>query len=117
MIPNVQFDLGWLHTMVADLAVETHRVAGVFDGYEDNDDEEEDVELASISPERLAKLPRTKLQPSPESDLRCAICLDEFDVSIEVVQLTCKHPFHPECMEMWLQRSLTCPMCKEIVDI
>lgn len=43
----------------------------------------------------------------------CAICLTGFhkgDTSRELP--TCGHNFHKECIDLWLLRSATCPLCK-----
>eukprot|EP00347_Sterkiella_histriomuscorum_P022048 403331868 len=48
-----------------------------------------------------------------ESDLTCAICLDEFDTDMQVVPLPCKnHSFHINCIEMWLKKNSICPVCR-----
>lgn len=48
-----------------------------------------------------------------DSDLTCAICLDEFQPGIQVVPLPCKsHSFHLNCIEMWLKKNSICPVCR-----
>lgn len=45
----------------------------------------------------------------PVSD-SCNICLD---TSFQPwVQLSCAHKFHQSCITTWLQRALTCPICR-----
>lgn len=46
----------------------------------------------------------------------CAICLSDFEVDDDVLQLPCNHVFHSECVCRWLHRSRRCPMrCPQFV--
>ncbi|KAI3811445.1 hypothetical protein L1987_21169 [Smallanthus sonchifolius] len=49
--------------------------------------------------------------------LECAVCLSVFD-PIEVLRLLpkCKHAFHVECVDTWLDAHSTCPLCRYRVD-
>ncbi|KAK9055256.1 hypothetical protein SSX86_026338 [Deinandra increscens subsp. villosa] len=49
--------------------------------------------------------------------LECAVCLSVFDPS-EVLRLLpkCKHAFHVECVDTWLDAHSTCPLCRYRVD-
>ncbi|PWA41091.1 Zinc finger, RING/FYVE/PHD-type [Artemisia annua] len=49
--------------------------------------------------------------------LECAVCLSRFDQS-EVLRLLpkCKHAFHVECVDTWLDAHSTCPLCRYRVD-
>mmetsp|Transcript_381 Transcript_381/g.1310 ORF Transcript_381/g.1310 Transcript_381/m.1310 type:complete len:225 (+) Transcript_381:70-744(+) len=43
----------------------------------------------------------------------CAICLEEFEAQDRMVQLPCKHVFHPLCAARWLARGRgECPLCR-----
>ena len=41
----------------------------------------------------------------------CAICLSEFSAGMRVRRLHCSHTFHVGCVDVWLQRRGTCPLC------
>lgn len=45
--------------------------------------------------------------------LECCICSSEFDDVVELRKLHCGHYFHSSCLAGWLERSLTCPLCRE----
>ena len=49
--------------------------------------------------------------------LDCAVCLSKFESS-EVLRLLpkCKHAFHVECVDTWLDAHSTCPLCRYRVD-
>ncbi|XP_052173177.1 RING-H2 finger protein ATL43 [Diospyros lotus] len=49
--------------------------------------------------------------------LDCAVCLNRFE-SMEVLRLLpkCKHAFHVECVDTWLDAHSTCPLCRFRVD-
>jgi hypothetical protein len=44
----------------------------------------------------------------------CAICLNEHQVGEDACQMPChkNHIFHPECIQQWLERQKSCPLCK-----
>lgn len=49
--------------------------------------------------------------------LECAVCLARFEPA-EVLRLLpkCKHAFHVECVDTWLDAHSTCPLCRCRVD-
>lgn len=53
----------------------------------------------------------------PKDGLDCAVCLNRFEPA-EVLRLLpkCKHAFHVECVDTWLDSHSTCPLCRFRVD-
>ncbi|KAF5175893.1 Ring-h2 finger protein atl43 [Thalictrum thalictroides] len=49
--------------------------------------------------------------------LECSVCLNRFE-SNEILRLLpkCKHAFHVECVDTWLDAHSTCPLCRYRVD-
>ncbi|KAG8372347.1 hypothetical protein BUALT_Bualt12G0056600 [Buddleja alternifolia] len=49
--------------------------------------------------------------------LECAVCLNKFEPE-EILRLLpkCKHAFHVECVDTWLDGHSTCPLCRYRVD-
>ncbi|CAI8585816.1 unnamed protein product [Vicia faba] len=49
--------------------------------------------------------------------LECAVCLTGFE-DHEILRLLpkCKHAFHMECVDTWLDKHSTCPLCRYKVD-
>eukprot|EP00798_Chlamydomonas_sp_ICE-L_P015686 gene15686-21793_t len=43
---------------------------------------------------------------------QCTICLIEYEEGDPIRQLPCKHMFHKLCIDVWMQRRSTCPMCR-----
>lgn len=43
---------------------------------------------------------------------KCCVCLEEFEDGIDVRFLTCLHRFHKNCVDQWLEKNTTCPICK-----
>ncbi|XP_030923661.1 E3 ubiquitin-protein ligase RHA2B-like [Quercus lobata] len=64
---------------------------------------------------------RTRIMAEP---IECTVCLSEFEEGDKVRNLQCKHTFHKDCLDSWLQQycRATCPLCRtkvvpdEIVD-
>ena len=42
----------------------------------------------------------------------CSICLADYSRGDRVSALPCAHVFHSSCVEKWLSRAITCPLCK-----
>ncbi|PON62260.1 Zinc finger transcription factor [Parasponia andersonii] len=49
--------------------------------------------------------------------LECAVCLSKFE-DIEVLRLLpkCKHAFHINCIDYWLEKHSSCPLCRQRVS-
>ncbi|XP_058213774.1 putative RING-H2 finger protein ATL12 [Rhododendron vialii] len=50
--------------------------------------------------------------------LECAVCLSKFE-DIEVLRLLpkCKHAFHINCVDQWLESHSTCPLCRQRISV
>ncbi|CAF2050122.1 unnamed protein product [Brassica rapa] len=50
--------------------------------------------------------------------LECSVCLSKFE-DVEILRLLpkCKHAFHIECIDEWLEQHATCPLCRNRVSI
>jgi hypothetical protein len=47
----------------------------------------------------------------------CSICLQCFEIGQEVSVVTaCKHTFHSKCLQLWIQKSATCPYCRQDLE-
>ncbi|XP_042489881.1 RING-H2 finger protein ATL34-like [Macadamia integrifolia] len=48
-----------------------------------------------------------------KESLECAVCLNEFEDEDTIRLLPkCDHVFHPECIDAWLSKRKTCPVCR-----
>jgi len=48
-----------------------------------------------------------------EPDAMCSICLSEYrDGEMLRVMPECRHGFHVACLDSWLRRSGSCPVCR-----
>ncbi len=54
-------------------------------------------------------------QINNNSSSQCSICLGDFNISDILLQLTCKHIYHRECLLHWLQTHYRCPYCRFLV--
>lgn len=50
---------------------------------------------------------------SSEEDTQCSICLSEYQEN-EVLRIMpkCGHSFHLSCIDIWLRKQSTCPVCR-----
>eukprot|EP00760_Papus_ankaliazontas_P014635 PhM_4_TR16122/c6_g1_i1/m.101372/K11982/RNF115_126; E3 ubiquitin-protein ligase RNF115/126 len=68
-----------------------------------------------LDEESIARLPRVTIHAAhlATGDKRsCVVCLEDFSVGSEVVQLPCGHVFCEGCIEQWLRQKRQCPMCR-----
>ena len=47
----------------------------------------------------------------------CAICIQQMKEGDSVRRFSCRHCFHAGCVDNWLVRRLSCPLCLAIVDL
>lgn len=63
-----------------------------------------------LSESDLQKLPRSH---SLRSNAECAVCLEGMERGQSVrLLLPCHHPFHLQCIDLWLSRNPVCPVCR-----
>jgi RING finger family protein len=67
-----------------------------------------------LTQEELSRIPSTTYAPKDEHTT-CAICLAEFERGDNVKTLVCDHRYHSTCVDMWLQKRATCPLCVKSV--
>ncbi|CAD8162318.1 unnamed protein product [Paramecium pentaurelia] len=49
---------------------------------------------------------------TPAKDEECIVCLDLLE-NQQCRQTSCKHIFHEQCLNEWLQKQQTCPLCRD----
>lgn len=65
-----------------------------------------------LDPLTIKNLP-IHMHHSLGGDLQCCICLSSFQDGEKVKKLPdCNHSFHPECVDMWLSKKSSCPLCR-----
>ncbi|KAF8399486.1 hypothetical protein HHK36_015352 [Tetracentron sinense] len=47
-----------------------------------------------------------------EGDGDCAICLEDWEIGGEARVMPCKHRYHTNCIEKWLEIHGSCPVCR-----
>jgi hypothetical protein len=73
----------------------------------------EDINIpapAIISPANYETLPVTKY--IDQNAKECTICQETFVIDENIKTLPCFHVFHPICIDTWLSRHTTCPICR-----
>ncbi|KAL5835104.1 hypothetical protein ACOSQ3_014693 [Xanthoceras sorbifolium] len=45
-------------------------------------------------------------------NLQCSVCLDDFEIGGEAMEMPCKHKFHTGCILPWLELHSSCPVCR-----
>nr|XP_034598936.1 E3 ubiquitin ligase BIG BROTHER-related-like isoform X2 [Setaria viridis] len=77
------------------------------------------TESKGLSADTIGSLPSVTYQAQDKQEgnmEQCVICRVEFDEGESLVALPCKHPYHSECINQWLQLNKVCPMCSAEVS-
>ena len=72
------------------------------------------TESRGLSADTLASLPSITYRAQDKQDgnmEQCVICRVEFEEGESLVALPCKHSYHSECINQWLQLNKVSPMC------
>ena len=47
----------------------------------------------------------------------CSICQEEMEAGSCVLKLACRHAYHKECVQTWLEGHNTCPLCRNEMPV
>lgn len=47
-----------------------------------------------------------------QADTECSVCRDPIEMGTTIPKLACNHVFHMHCMQSWVQRNPSCPLCR-----
>ncbi|CAN6481384.1 unnamed protein product [Victoria cruziana] len=67
-----------------------------------------------LSADMIASLPSSIFKSSDSrngTSEQCVICRLDYDEGDRVIILSCKHTYHSECINNWLQINKVCPVC------
>eukprot|EP00250_Pteridium_aquilinum_P011859 c20353_g1_i1 orf=1049-1723(+) len=66
--------------------------------------------------QRLPIVPFDEKFLSTCQDTQCTVCLGDYQVGEKIQQLpACNHSFHVQCIDEWLAKNVTCPICRTSV--
>ncbi|KAL6614556.1 hypothetical protein ACP70R_036826 [Stipagrostis hirtigluma subsp. patula] len=102
------------------LSITVPRVLFVAEGSESPDDAAYSSAAAAASspagldPAAIASYPKVPFSAGKAGgDAMCSICLSEYrDGEMLRVMPECRHAFHVACLDAWLRRSASCPVCR-----
>lgn len=43
----------------------------------------------------------------------CPICYIDYEEGHEMKELSCNHAYHTGCLQSWVKKNATCPICKK----
>ncbi|KAK2979564.1 hypothetical protein RJ640_027428 [Escallonia rubra] len=114
----IMFSLTFILLLYAKLC---HRASSVHGGVQNPDG-------LTQSRSRFSGIDKTVIESLPffrfsslrgsRGGLECAVCLSKFE-DIEVLRLLprCKHAFHIDCVDQWLEKHSSCPLCRHTVSV
>lgn len=72
-------------------------------------------ECKGLDRQEIQKLPVVRLNPDTDCQSFCVVCISDFADSDLLRLLPCGHKFHVKCVDKWLHRSTSCPICRRQV--
>ncbi|ESO05631.1 hypothetical protein HELRODRAFT_153542, partial [Helobdella robusta] len=60
----------------------------------------------------LENMPIIRYEGEDCNEDSCNICLGQYKRGDALKRLNCKHEYHSGCINVWLKRNITCPMCR-----
>ncbi|KAI3795236.1 hypothetical protein L1987_37885 [Smallanthus sonchifolius] len=71
-----------------------------------------------LEPTVIASLPILMYEDRSGLNPECTVCLSPFEAGQMIRVLpTCKHQFHAECIDKWLESHSSCPICRHEVEL
>ena len=75
---------------------------------------------ATSSKEETTSTPKYPLpsasEPTTSTADMCTICMDEFKAVNTCKEMPCKHLFHSRCLDRWLIKNASCPVCRHQLE-
>ena len=62
--------------------------------------------------ERLIENNKKIITLNEINEKECIICFEEYKEGDIIIELDCKHIYHDPCISKWLQKDLSCPICR-----
>ncbi|CAM6026428.1 unnamed protein product [Sphagnum balticum] len=73
------------------------------------------TESKGLSVQAISALPGSSyvpdLQEGTSGQEQCAVCRHEYEAGDLMLTLPCKHQYHSDCIQQWLQINKVCPVC------
>ncbi|RZC72798.1 hypothetical protein C5167_048276 [Papaver somniferum] len=88
----------------------------VFEMDSRTDLEQPEHRITGLEPVVVASLPTMKFNRADfqsAEDAQCSICLGDYEEK-EILRIMpkCNHNFHLSCIDVWLEKQSTCPVCR-----
>ncbi|GLT84512.1 hypothetical protein SLE2022_027370 [Rubroshorea leprosula] len=78
--------------------------------------EQPEQQIQGLEPVLVAAIPTMRFNREAFSsleDAQCSICLGEYEEKEELrIMPKCGHNFHLACIDVWLTKQSTCPVCR-----
>ncbi|CAN8277720.1 unnamed protein product [Cochlearia groenlandica] len=69
-----------------------------------------------LTRDSLDKIPMVRITDICQEKISCSVCLQDFKVGESVRSLPqCNHMFHLPCIDKWLHRHASCPLCRRLL--
>ncbi|KAL6999291.1 RING-type E3 ubiquitin transferase [Sarracenia purpurea var. burkii] len=96
------------------------QISGVEESFSESSDIFETNEIEGLAQDSIKRLPKCKFSLTKTNGERhginCIVCLEDFR-SGELTRMlpSCEHRFHLQCIDEWLTRHSSCPVCRKHV--
>jgi hypothetical protein len=70
-------------------------------------------QYSSLTVDKINKIIPTRRCEASDQGKNCTICLEDFNLGEHIRSLTCNHIYHKDCIDDWLTRNNSCPVCRQ----
>ncbi|ESQ31081.1 hypothetical protein EUTSA_v10004883mg [Eutrema salsugineum] len=97
----------------AMLSAVQSQMGAVESQFQDHTDIFDTAIAKGLSGDSLDRIPKVRISDTSGEMVSCSVCLQDFQVGETVRSLPhCHHMFHLPCIDKWLHRHASCPLCR-----
>jgi len=110
-LPFLFFDASFI--ILLNFCINNKQMGAVESQFQDHTDIFDTAISKGLTGDSLNRIPKVRITDTSPEIVSCSVCLQDFQVGETVRSLPhCHHMFHLPCIDKWLRRHASCPLCR-----